>query len=266
VTLEIIGLYLGAGAFAGLLAGLLGVGGGLILVPALLYSFRVAGYDEGLVLHLALGTSLTAIVFNALSSIRAHQRRGAIRWELVRQLTPGLLIGTLVGSFLAAQMETPMLALVFGVFALLMGIKLMTGAQASGHFDLPGPWGQSLAGGIIGVISALVGIGGGSLNVPYQTACRVPMRHAVATAAACGLPIAISGSLGYLWTGWQQPNLPPYSSGFIHWPALLVIALAGMLLAPLGAWLAHKLPVAHLKRIMGLLLLILGTRMMLGNL
>ncbi|MEO5343433.1 MAG: sulfite exporter TauE/SafE family protein [Gammaproteobacteria bacterium SHHR-1] len=259
---ELFLIYPLIGMVSGVIAGLLGVGGGLVLVPVLMYSFRLQGYDPSLVLHLALGTSLAVIVFNALSSIRAHQQRGAIRWELFAQLTPGLLLGTLLGSLLAAQLNTLWLQRIFGTFALLVGLQMLLMVRASGRFTLPGAWGQGLAGGLVGLVSALVGIGGGSMTVPYLSACRVDLRQAVATSAACGLPIALGGTLGYLYTGWSNPLLPAQALGYVHGPALLSIALLGMLFAPLGARLAHSLPVLTLKRLFGLLLVLLGARML----
>lgn len=260
---EVLLAYLAVGAASGILAGLLGVGGGLVIVPSLLYIFRRAGFDESLVLHLALGTSLAVIVFNALSSLRAHHKRGAVRWDLARQLTPSIVIGTLLGAALAEQMNTLWLQRLFGSFALLVGLQMLSAAKAQGRFNLPGMAGQTLAGGIVGVISALVGIGGGSMTVPYLTACRVSIREAVATSAACGLPIALAGTAGYLWIGWNNELLPALSSGYIHWPALVGIAISGMLLAPVGAHLAHTLPTAVLKRFFGVLLLVLGGRLIL---
>jgi uncharacterized membrane protein YfcA len=265
VNAELLLLYPLMGVVSGIIAGLLGVGGGLVLVPVLLYGFRLQGYDESLVLHLTLGTSLAVIVFNALSSIRAHQAHGAIRWPLVLQLTPGLVLGTLLGSLLAAGLNTLWLQRIFGGFALLVGLQMLLMVKASGRFNLPGAWGQGLAGSLIGLVSSLVGIGGGSMTVPYLSACRVDMRQAVASSAACGLPIALGGSLGYLYTGWGNPLLPDQAFGYIHWPALLSIAILGMAFAPLGARLAHSLPVVTLKRIFGLLLLALGTRMLLSG-
>lgn len=254
--------YLAIGALSGILAGLLGIGGGLVIVPGLLFSFRLAGFAEELVLHLALGTSLAVIIFNALSAIQAHQRRGAVRWDLVRVLSPGLLAGTLLGSLVAERLSTPGLQRLFGVFALLVGGQLLFAVRASGRLDLPGRAGQGLAGGLIGLVSALVGIGGGSMTVPYLAACRVDLRQAIATSSACGLPIALAGALGYLWTGWHHPLLPAGASGYLYWPALVAVACGGMPMAPAGAWLAHRLPVALLRRLLGGLLLLLGSKML----
>lgn len=258
---EVLFIYLGIGALAGVLAGLLGVGGGLVFVPALFYCFRLLGFDQGLLLHLALGTSLAAIFFISLSSIRSHHRHGALRWPLALQLAPGILLGTLFGALVADHLSTLWLQRFFALFAIGVGLQMLLATQAASRFELPGRLGQSLAGAVIGLVSALVGIGGGSLTVPFLTACRIPIREAVATSSACGLPIALAGTAGYLWTGWNHPLLPPLSFGYIHWPAVAGLAIAGALSAPFGAYLAHTLPTRLLKRFFGLLLLILGARM-----
>lgn len=255
---EVLLIYLGIGALAGVLAGLLGVGGGLVFVPALFYCFRLLGFDQTLLLHLALGTSLASILFISISSIRAHHRRGAVLWPLVLRLAPGIMAGTLLGALAADQLSTLWLQRFFGLFAITVGLQMLLAAQTSGHFELPGRLGQSLAGAVIGLVSALVGIGGGSLTVPFLTTCRISIREAVATSSACGLPIALAGTAGYLWVGWGNPLLPPLSLGYIHWPAL---AVTGVLFAPLGAHLAHTLPTRLLKRFFGFLLLVLGLRM-----
>ena len=263
---EILFIYLGIGALAGVLAGLLGVGGGLVFVPALFYCFRLLGFDQGLLLHLALGTSLAAIFFISLSSIRSHHRRGALRWPLALQLAPGILLGTLFGALVADHLSTLWLQRFFALFAIGVGLQMLlnygdTLLNTLYQVYLVKCHRNSLAGAVIGLVSALVGIGGGSLTVPYLTACRIPIREAVATSSACGLPIALAGTAGYLWMGWGNPFLPPQSLGYIHWPAVAGLAIAGVLSAPFGAYLAHTLPTRLLKRFFGLLLLILGTRM-----
>ena len=271
---EIFFIYLGIGALTGVLASLLGVGGGLVFVPSLFYCFRVLGFDQGLLLHLALGTSLAAIFFISLSSIRSHHRRGALRWPLALQLAPGILLGTLFGALVADHLSTLWLQRFFALFAIGVGLQMLLsygdGDTLLNTLDKvhlvkchrnSGRLGQSLAGAVIGLVSALTGIGGGSLTVPFLTACRVPIREAVATSSACGLPIALAGTAGYLWTGWNHPLLPPQSFGYIHWPAVAGLAIAGVLSAPFGAYLAHTLPTRLLKRFFGLLLVILGARM-----
>lgn len=259
--LQEIGLYLAGGAAAGLLAGLFGVGGGTILVPVLLVIFSHTAVPEAHWMHLALGTSLAVIILNAISSVRAHNRRGAVRWPLVWRLTPGIVLGAWAGAWVADGMDTHTLVIVFAVFLLLVGLQLLLARQPKPQRGLPGPAGIGIAGGVIGGLSAVVGIGGGSLTVPYLVFCNVRVAEAVATSAAVGLPIAIAGSIGYLATGLDAPDLPAWSLGYIYLPALLGMALAGMSLAPLGARIAHSLPAAGLKRIFGGFLLLVSARM-----
>lgn len=261
---ELLALYVATGATAGFLAGLLGVGGGLIMVPALVFIAQQMDFAEQHILHLALGTSLATVVFNSISSIRSHHKRGAVRWPVFRQLAPGLLLGTLLGSLIAQYFKSLWLQGFFGLFAMLVGLQMLSAWRAEGRFALPGRRGFGLAGGAIGLISAWVGIGGGSMTVPFLSACRVSLREAIGTSSAAGLPIAIGGSLGYIWIGWNQVDLPQWSLGFVHLPALVLLAVSGALLAPLGARLAHSLPIAGLKRIFGLLLLLIGGKMLYG--
>lgn len=255
--------YLLLGVAAGVLAGMLGVGGGLVIVPVLALLFAQQGFDATVVMHLAIGTSLATIVLTSLSSVRAHHRRGAVVWPLVRQLTPGIILGTWLGAFVAHQLPTATLRTLFGLFELLVAAQMALQLGAAPHRPLPGRVATATAGGVIGAVSAIVGIGGGTMTVPFLTWCNVEMRRAVATSAACGLPIALSGALAYLLTGWQQAALPAGSSGYLYWPALLGIAVSSVLFAPLGAWLAHTLPVTTLKRFFALFLCVLGVRMLL---
>lgn len=264
ISLQEIFLYPGVGALAGLMAGLLGVGGGLVIVPVLLWVFGLLGFDSRVLMHLAVGTSLATIVVTSLSSIRAHHRRGAVRWELVRQLTPGILAGAWIGALVADWMSGQWLRRVFALFVLFLGIRMLLGLRLPVGRELPGRAGFLGAGGIIGAVSALVGIGGGSLTVPFLHASGVDMRHAVASSSACGLPIALAGALGFAWTGWSEPGLPPGSTGYVYWPAFGGIALTSVLLAPVGARLAHSLPVRTLQRVFALLLLGVGSKLLLG--
>ena len=257
-------IYLTVGALAGLLAGLFGVGGGLVIVPVLAWAFAKQGMDSTLIMHLALGTSLTTIVFTAISSVRAHHQRGAVRWPVVRQLAPGIVAGTLAGAAIADALPTQALRQFFGIFELTVAGLLWWNHQPSGHRGLPGTAGMSIAGSGIGVISALVGIGGGTLTVPFLSWCKVHLREAVATSSACGLPIAIAGATGYLVMGLNNPLLPAGATGYIYWPAFIGIALTSVLLAPVGARLAHTLPVNHLRKLFALFLAVLGVRMLAG--
>lgn len=262
--METLLLYLLLGAFAGTLAGLLGVGGGLVIVPALMFVFRGQGFVEAFVVHLAVGTSLATIVFTSISSIRAHHRRGAVLWPVVRQLTPGIVVGSLIGAAIADAMPAAVLRTVFGVFELAVAAEMAFGRKPSPHRRLPALPGMFAVGSVFGGLSAIIGIGGGTLTVPFLIWCNVAMRNAVATSAACGLPIAVAGTAGFVLTGWGEPGLPEWSTGYVYWPALLVIALATVVFAPLGARLAHTLPAATLKRFFAVFLAFLGVRMLIG--
>lgn len=255
-------LYLAAGACAGLLGGLLGIGGGLIIVPALAWLLPRLGVAEVHAMHLAVGTSLASIVFTALSSICAHHRRGAVRWELAWRLSAGIVVGALIGASVAGWLPAVWLERVFALFALLMGLRLLIGGRPAPHRGVPG--GGALAGvGLpIGALSALVGIGGGSLTAPYLMWCNVRAQQAVATAAACGLPLAVAGAAGFVLTGWNETGLPAAALGYVYLPALAGIAVASVCTAPLGARLAHALPTGTLRRVFGLLLLVIAVLML----
>ena len=259
-----LGFYLLTGAVAGLLAGLLGIGGGLIIVPALVWLFLANGFDSSVVVHLAVGTSLATIIVTAISSIRAHHKRGAVRWLLVAQLSPGIILGAWLGAAIADLLPTWWLQRVFASFVILVGLQMALGAKTEAHRELPGLTAMSLAGGVIGMVSAIVGIGGGTMTVPFLNWCSVNMREAVATSAACGLPIAVAGTIGFIVAGWGVPLLPSGSIGYVYWPAFLGIVIASYLFAPLGAKLAHSLPLPALKKVFAVLLFAVGGKMWLG--
>jgi len=254
-------LYLSTGAIAGVMAGLLGVGGGLIIVPTLLWSFNHLDIATDHGMQVAVGTSLATIVITSLSSIIAHHRRGAILWGTVRDLTPGILVGAIFGAIVADYLPTHILQMVFAAFVLLVALQMMLGKAPSPHRQLPGTKAMKAAGSAIGSLSAVVGIGGGSLTVPFLAYCNINMQKAVATSSACGLPIAIAGSIGFGITGLNESGLPAWSSGYIYWPAFAGITIASALFAPLGARLAHALPVAILKQVFGVLMLLMGIKM-----
>jgi len=199
-----------------------------------------------------------------LMSIRAHHQRGAVHWPLVQKLAVGIVIGALAGSVIADQLPTQALKRIFGVFELFVAAQMLLVSRFEAHFNLPGRLGLTLAGAVIGVVSAIIGIGGGTLTVPFLVWCRIPMLQAVATSAACGLPIAIAGAFGFILTGWNVPQLPVWSTGYLYWPAWLGIVLASSLTAGLGAHLAHKLPAARLRQLFALLLMGIGVKMLVG--
>jgi len=261
--MEILMLYLLLGAFVGVVAGLFGVGGGLIIVPALLFIFHGSGMSAAVVMHMAIGTSLATIMVTSLSSVRTHHQHGAVLWPVFVKLMPGIVAGTLFGAYVVNQLPNTTLRIIFGVFELLVAAQMAFGIKASPHRQLPGWPGMSLMGAVIGKVSAIIGIGGGTLTVPFLVWCNTGIRQAVATSAACGLPIAVTGTVGFIITGWNAPQLPVWSTGYIYWPAFAGIALASVLSAPLGAKLAHTLPTGQLRIYFSLLLALLGIRMLL---
>ena len=257
-------LYLALGAFAGTLAGLLGIGGGLIIVPVLAALFYGLGYAPEVLMHMAIGTSLATIVLTSVSSVRAHHRRGAVQWHTFAWMAPGIVLGAWLGVAVADALRGDTLRQVFGVFELMVALYMWLDRPVCPHRTLPGRLGLNLAGGLIGTVSAIVGIGGGTLTVPYLQWCNVAMRRAVATAAAAGLPIAVAGAIGYVVAGWGHPLLPVGTTGYLYWPAFLGIVAASVLFAPLGAHWAHTLSAQHLKRFFALFLAGLGLWMLFG--
>jgi len=256
-------LYIALGAFAGVLAGLLGVGGGLVIVPMLSFIFVAQGLPAEHILHLALGTSLASIMFTSISSLRAHHGRGAVNWLVVRRITPGIMLGTFFGSWVAAQLSTGFLKIFFVIFLFYVAIQMLLNIKPKPHRQLPGSVAMTAVGGLIGGVSSLVGIGGGSMSVPFMIWCNAAMHTAVGTSAAIGFPIALAGAAGYLVNG-LAVALPSQTVGFIYLPALLGVAGASILTAPLGARLAHSLPIDKLKKVFALLLLVMGTKMLLS--
>ena len=254
--------YLVLGAFVGFFAGLLGVGGGAIMVPVLTTLFITQGFPADKVVHLALGTSMAAIVLTSASSLRAHHRHGAVRWDIVRPITPGILLGTFGATFIASRVASEPLAIFFAGFMAYVSLQMLANIKPKPTRELPGPVGMSAVGAGIGGISALVAIGGGSLSVPFMTWCNVKVHHAIGTSAAIGLPIALAGTVGYLVNGWGSDGMPSLSLGFIYLPALVLVSVVSMYTAPLGARLAHRLPVPTLKRIFAIVLLLLCAKML----
>ncbi len=262
--LEDLLIYLALGAVAGTLAGLLGVGGGLIIVPVLALVFEARGFAPGLIMHLAVGTSLATIVFTSISSVRAHHRRGAVLWPVFARLTPGIIAGGWLGALLADRLPSDSLRWIFGLFELLVAAQMAWSVRPAPRRRLPGRSGLALAGGAIGGLSALLGIGGGTLTVPFLVWCNVQMRQAVATSAACGLPIALAGAGGFIFAGQAVPDLPGAALGYVYLPALGGIVVASTLSAPFGAAIAHRVKGETLKRAFSVLLALLGLRMLLG--
>jgi len=254
-------IYIIVGAIAGVIAGLLGVGGGLVIVPVLTFIFMQHGFENTIIVHLAIGTSLATIIFTSLSSMRAHHRHAAIDWPVVKQLAPGVMIGAILGAIIADYLPTNSLKMIFALFEFFVAIQMALQLKPNAHRCIPSGnvlWG---IGTIIGSVSSIVGIGGGSLTVPFLLWCQVSIRRAIATSSACGLPIAVAGSIGFLVVGLPNTDLPEYSTGYIYWPALIGIASVSILTAPIGAKLAHSVPVNLLRRLFSALLFFLAVKM-----
>ncbi len=261
----VFALYILIGALAGVLAGLFGVGGGLIIVPALLVSFSVYGFAPEIVTHLAIGTSLATIVITSISSTRTHHQKKAVDWNLFKQLSPGILLGSLLGVYTATQLNGRTLQGALGIFALLMATRLWYGhalsASACGNQPTK-PWVLTTGGGIIGWASGMFGIGGGALSVPFLRWRRVPMTLAIGTSAACGLPIAIMATAANMIMGADQPFLPAYATGFVYWPAFIGIVLTSVPFSRLGAKWAHNLPASRLQQGFALFLVAVGVKLL----
>ena len=248
-------LYMLCGATAGFLSGLIGIGGGLVVVPLLNIIFQLQGdIPQHLVMHLAVGTSLSSILFTALSSARAPARRGGVLWDYVKGLAPAIVLGTICAAWLASRMSTAGLRGFFVVFLLCVATQMLFDVYPRPRKSMPGRGALAAAGFTIGGVSSLVGLGGGSMSVPFLCWCGAGMRQAVGTSAAISWPIAVSGTIGFMIVGWNCPDLPAWSLGYVSLPATLGIACSSVFIAPLGVKLAHALPVAVLRRIFAVFL------------
>jgi|WetSurMetagenome_2_1015567.scaffolds.fasta_scaffold00607_17 uncharacterized protein len=265
ISWEFILLYIAAGSIAGFLAGLLGVGGGVVIIPILMFIFAAQHFPADHMIHIAVGTSLASIMFTSVSSLRVHHEHNAVNWSIVKSITPGILLGTLIGTFIAAKLPAGLLKGFFIVFLFYVATQLLLNIRPKPARQLPGTAGMIAAGGFIGFVSSFVGIGGGAMSVPFMTWSNVKMHNAIGTSAAIGFPIAAAGTMGYVLNGWSARNLPDWCFGFVHLPSLAGLVVASVLLAPLGARAAHKLPVETLKKIFAALLYIIGTKMLLGT-
>lgn len=246
---------LALGVMGGLLAGALGVGGSAVMVPFLTAILAKRGIGGDLAVKMAIATAMATVIFTSMSSVRAHHRRGSVRWDIVRGMAPGVVVGGLAaGAGVFALLRGQTLTLVFALFVAFSATQTLLDRKPRPTRQLPGTAGQSAVGGGIGFVSGLVGAGGGFMSVPFMTWCNVPIHNAVATSAALGFPIAVANTAGYVIGGWSQPTLPAGSLGYVYLPALAVIAVASMLCAPLGARAAHAMNVKQLKRAFALLL------------
>ena len=262
VDLFVWSAYLMLGVIAGLVGGLLGLGGGILIVPTLLFLFIWQGMPADILMHMAVATSLFTIVFTSISSSYAHHKHQAVLWSQVFLLTPGIIIGAVFGAFLADYISSDILRRLFGIFEILVACQIGFSVKPSGQRSLPGRNGMLIAGGGIGTLSTILGIGGGTLTVPFLVWCHVDIRKAVATSSACGFPIALAGTLAMIYTGLDSTSLPENTIGYVYWPAAILILATSVLFAPVGAKLAHSMPVDLLKRVFAIVLACVGLRML----
>jgi uncharacterized protein len=242
------------GITTGFLAGLLGIGGGMMMVPFMTIILTAKGYPAEYTVKMAVATSLATICFTSLSSVRAHHRRGAVLWPIARRLAPGILLGSLVGAQLAVALPGKILSVLFACFVAFSATQMFLDRKPNATRTMPGTLGTAGMGGLIGMLSSLVGAGGAFISVPFMTWCNVKIHNAVGTSAALGFPIALAGTLGYMWAGRELPQMPPGSVGYLYLPGLAVISLASMSMAPLGARTAHRMDIRPLRKVFAMLL------------
>jgi uncharacterized membrane protein YfcA len=242
------------GLCTGFLAGLLGIGGGMVMVPFVTFILATKGFPADYVVKMAVATSLATICFTSITSVRAHHKRGAVMWPVVARLVPGILLGSALGAQVAVAIPSKALGILFALFVAFSATQMFLNRKPSPSRTLPGTPGMLAAGGAIGVVSALVGAGGAFISVPFMQWCNVKIHNAVATSAALGFPIALAGTLSYVWAGRDLPQMPPGALGYLYWPGLVVISLASMTMAPLGARTAHRMDIRPLKRVFAVVL------------
>jgi uncharacterized membrane protein YfcA len=256
-----LGAYLAIGAAVGFFAGLLGIGGGTIIVSSLALMFRAHGFPPEFVMHMAIGTSLAAIISGSWASFRAHNRHGAVDWAVVKAMIPGLLAGVLLGAIVARFLHTTFLKYFFLAFMALIVIQLVFNLRPKAHRDLPGRAGMTAMAMFIGICSSLFGGGAAAVGVPFLTWCNMTTHRAIGTVAALGFPVSIAGAVGYVVAGWTVPELPEWSLGFVYLPAFVGISVTSLLVAPFGAKLAHKLKGPTLRRIFAVFLILVSAKL-----
>ncbi|WP_049257337.1 sulfite exporter TauE/SafE family protein [Neisseria bacilliformis] len=261
-TFETVAVMLAAGSLAGVVAGMFGVGGGTILVPLVLWVLQIQGVEGfAYAQHTAVGTSFAVMVFTSFSSALSQHRKGAVDWRILKSMIPGVLLGVAAGALVSRHLPNKGLQVFFALFAAVIAVRSLAGIKPVPSRQLPGRGGLFSAGSLFGLLSSWIGIGGGSLTVPFLTFCNVPVHRAIGTSAALGWPIALAGALGYWYAGIGAAGLPAGSAGFVYLPAVAVLAAATLLSAPLGVRLSHRLPAARLKQGFGILLLLIALRM-----
>ena len=253
--------YAALGVFVGFFSGLLGIGGGSMIVPVLGLTFVAFNFSPDQVLHLSLGTSLAAMIISTASSTVAHHRLGAVRWDIVKSLAPGIAVAGLASGVVARALPLTFLKVFFLSFMGYVAYQIIFGLKPKPGHALPGPLGTAAVGFGIGSLSALAGVGGAMLSVPFMMYCNVGLHQAIATSAAISFVVSVAGAIGFIGAGFGEAGLPPWSIGYVYLPAFIGISLTSIFLAPLGARTAHRMPVATLKKMFALLLLVLAAKL-----
>jgi uncharacterized membrane protein YfcA len=256
------GVYLAIGTAVGFLAGLLGVGGGMITVPVLVFVFTAKSFPSEHLMHLSLATAMATIPFTSASSVRAHHVRGGVDWSVVVGMLPGLAAGALLGALVAGAIPSRPLAIFFAVFISYAAINMFRNVRPKATRQLPGRLGLGVTGGVVSFLASFVAAGAAFMTIPFMTWCNVPMKRAIGTAAALGFPLALASTAGYVYAGWHAAGLPSGTLGFVYLPALVPVVVASMLTAPFGARFSHRLPVRRLRMAFGVLLLLLALHML----
>lgn len=262
--MELFLLSMLVGVIAGLLAGLFGLGGGVVIVPALVWIFSAQQFPEQQIMIMAVATSLATIIVTSVSSMLTHHKLGTILWGRVFRLSPGILLGAGIGAGIADYLAAELLRWFFIGYLFYVGIRMAMQATPVTNGKKIDKWLDYCVGNGIGLLSSILGIGGGTLTVPYLVGRLVPMKNAVAISSACGLPIAVSGTVVYAYLGWNKAFLPEWSMGYVYLPALLGIVVCSIFTAPLGAWLVYILPAKKLKRYFSVVIFLIALKMMLG--
>ncbi|WP_320033800.1 sulfite exporter TauE/SafE family protein [Halarcobacter sp.] len=260
--LESIILYILLGLFVGVAAGLLGIGGGGIIVPTLVVIFTMQGMESENIMHMALGTSMATIVITSISSLKAHHKKNGVLWNVVKMMSPGIIIGTFLATFIASILSSLYLAIFFSIFMAYVSSQMIINKKPKPSRKLLNSKGQFFSGTIIGAISAMVSIGGGSLTVPYLIWQNVDVKKAIGTSAAVGFPIAVTGTIGFIINGWDNTDLTHYTLGYVSLPAFFFVSICSYFTAPIGVKLAHTLPSGIVKKIFALLLISLCLKML----
>lgn len=258
MNFSLIPIFLFLGAAVGFMSGLLGIGGGFTIVPVLMAVFQSEGFATDHLLPMAIGTSAATVLFTTFASARAHHAHGAVEWKIVRAMAPGLVLGSLIGPQIASALPLRAMAAIFGAFTWFTALRMIRGRPPKATRELPGSLTLFGVGAGIGVVAGMVGTGGAFLAVPFMVRCNVKAHRAVATSAALGIPIALAATTGFIFAGLRQPALPPYAIGYVYIPALAGIVATSVLLAPLGARVAHAWSVARLRKAFAAMLLVLG--------